>query len=86
MLVKSLAVKRLVHSVREAFEDDDTEAALLVDASNAFNSLNRMVALHNIRHFCPLIARILINSYLASDLYIEEKQCFLKKGPHKDIL
>ena len=38
-----------VHAVRKVFEEGSTEAVLLVDASNAFNSLNRLVALHNIR-------------------------------------
>ena len=30
-----------VHSVRESFDDENTEAALLIDASNAFNSLQQ---------------------------------------------
>ena len=38
-----------VHSVREDFQEESAEVALLVDASNAFNSLNRMSALYNIR-------------------------------------
>ena len=38
-----------VHSVRTAFESDDSEAALFVDATNTFNCLNRQAALHNIR-------------------------------------
>ena len=36
---------------------------LLVDASNAFNSLNRKTALHNIRSLCPTLSTILINTY-----------------------
>ena len=52
-----------MHAVRSAFEDDDTEAVLLVDASNAFNSLNRKTALHNIRSLCPTLSTILINTY-----------------------
>ncbi len=41
----------------ERFLADDNEA---VDASNAFNSLNRMTALLNIQRLCPTI---LINTY-----------------------
>ena len=39
--------------MRKVFEDDDTEAILLVDAENAFNNLNRKVALQNIKQLCP---------------------------------
>lgn len=38
------------------------EAVLLVDASNAFNSLNRKAALHNIHSLCPPLAVILTNT------------------------
>ena len=49
--------------MRESFIKPSTKAILLVDANNALNSLNRQAALHNIRHLCPLIAKILINTY-----------------------
>ena len=39
---------------------------LLVNASNAFNSLNRAAALHNIRIVCPVVATFAINTYRAS--------------------
>ena len=52
-----------VHTVRTIFESDDNEAVLLVDATNAFNSRNRQVALHNIKSLCPPLATILINTY-----------------------
>ena len=45
------------------FQDDSTQAFLLVDASNAFNSLNRSTALQNICRLCPSLATILINTY-----------------------
>ena len=45
------------------FEDENTEAVILVDASNAFNSLNRRAALHNIQITCPQFSTILINTY-----------------------
>ena len=68
-----------VHSVRESFQLEDTEAALLVDASNAFNSINRMSTLKNIQLICPPFANILINCYrdptkLFIDAYIPRKE------------
>ena len=39
------------------------DAVLLIDASNAFNALNRAAALHNIRVLCPMIAVYAINTY-----------------------
>ena len=37
-----------IHALRQVFSASDTDAVLLVDADNAFNRLNRAVALHNI--------------------------------------
>ena len=51
-----------IHAMRKTFEDPNTEAALLVDASNAFNTLNRRVALLNIQKRCPPLAKVLINT------------------------
>ncbi len=39
-----------VHSMKSIF---DTEGALLVDATNAFNSINRKSTLHNVSVLCP---------------------------------
>ena len=33
-----------------------TDAVLLIDAENAFNSINRKVMLHNLKFICPIIA------------------------------
>jgi len=49
----------------EKFAADDSDALLLVDASNAFNRLNRLLALLNIRHVCPPLSIALINIYRA---------------------
>ena len=43
--------KTAIHAMREIFEHDNSDAVLLLDASNAFNVLNRAAALHNIRVF-----------------------------------
>ena len=52
-----------IHATHTIFESDDTDAVLLIDASNAFNALNRAAALHNIRILCPIIAIYAINTY-----------------------
>ena len=65
-------IEAAVHATRSAFESDESEAALLVDATNAFNALNRQAALHNIRRLCPPIATILINSYRSpTELFVD---------------
>ena len=57
--------------MKEAFSSEETEA-VLVDASNAFNALNRDAALHNIRHLCPVLSTILINIYCeAIELFVD---------------
>ena len=48
--------------MKDLFCDDRTEAALLVDATNAFNSVNRQAALHNIT---PALSMVLHNTYSA---------------------
>jgi len=74
-------VESAVHAVRSHFTLDDTEAILLVDASNAFNALNRIVALHNIQYICPPLATILINCYRSpAALYISGDILYSQEG------
>ena len=47
-----------IHALHNIFEADNTDAVLLIDASNAFNSLNRAAALHNVRILCPTVATV----------------------------
>ena len=49
--------------MRCVFEDIDTDAVLFVDASNAFNSLNRQAVLRNAHILCPIWAPVLTNTY-----------------------
>ena len=55
-----------IHAVREVFENEETEAALLVDAANAFNNINRQALLHNIKIIYPIISQYVINCYKIS--------------------
>ena len=52
-----------VHTIRNMSKDEGIEGLLLVDASNAFNLLNRNVALRNILSLCPSFGRVLVNTY-----------------------
>ena len=45
-----------IHSMREIFSEEGCDGVILVDASNAFNRLNRSVALHNIQITAPSFA------------------------------
>jgi hypothetical protein len=51
-----------IHAMKNIFDTETTEAVILVDAENAFNKLNRRVALHNIQYLCPNFATVLINT------------------------
>ena len=67
--------------MRSLFAEENTEAVLLVDTSNAFNSLHRQVALRNISILCPSLAVILINTYRAKvPLFIDGKHLFSSEG------
>ena len=52
-----------IHAMREIYNDPKCEAVLLIDASNAFNTLNRKAMLHNIGIVCPTISNFVENTY-----------------------
>ena len=54
-------IEATVHMNEKAWNDESTDAALLVDADNAFNCLNRKVALHNVQQLCPMLHTYLFN-------------------------
>ena len=58
-------VEVVVHAVHDIFSKENTEAILLIDAENAFNSINRKVMLHNMKFLCPLISTYICNFYAA---------------------
>lgn len=60
-----------IHAMCTKYGEDDCEGVLLVDASNAFNLLNRQVALRNIMALCPTLAPLLVNIYRnPSELFV----------------
>ena len=72
-----------VHAMRHVFQDTNTEAVLLVDATNAFNSLNRQVALQNVLHLCPSIAPAIVNTYTYradAQLFVDGEVIYSSEG------
>ena len=60
-----------IHAMHSIFKEEETEAVLLVDAANAFNSINRQVFLHNISIICPSISTYVTNCYrIPSRLFV----------------
>ena len=55
-----------IHALRHIYEQEECEAVMLIDASNAFNSVNRNVFLHNVKIICPSIATFTTNCYSSS--------------------
>ena len=74
-------IEAAIHSVHREFHTEGVEAVLLVDASNAFNSLNREAALHNIRHICAPLAKVLINIYREpTELFVDGQTLLSQEG------
>ena len=66
-------IEASIHAAREMMEGPDAEAVLLVDADNAFNRLNRKLAIHNTREVCPSFHRFIHNTYRkAANLYVND--------------
>lgn len=70
-----LGIEAAVHSMRKTFVEDSSEAMLLVDTTNAFKSLNRGMALHNIEQICPTFHCFLNNCYKnPSNLFVNRSK------------
>ncbi len=62
-----------VHAMREISDDSITDAVLLADASNVFNTLNRKK--------CPSLAKVLINTYRHNpQLFVDGEAILSQEG------
>ena len=59
----SAGIESAFRSMQKTFNADECQAALFIDAENAFNRLNRGTALHNIEILCPQLHPFLNNFY-----------------------
>ena len=75
-----------IHAVYEMFNKESTEAILMVEASNAFNAINRETFLHNTKILCPSISAYVNNSYSSpTDLYSQGGRSIkLEEGTTQD--
>ena len=75
-------VESAIHSMVNLFESNNSAAVLQIDSTNAFNSLNHNVYLHNVKVICPEISNFISNCYtLPSRLFVRGKgELKLQKG------
>ena len=62
---QEIGCEATIDAMHKIFESNKTEA-ILADAKNVFNSINRKALLNNIESLCPAIAVFLYNCYAIS--------------------
>ena len=62
-----------IHAMSQVFAEEGTDGILLIDASNAFNQMNRAVALHNIQITCKEMSLYIINTYRSPALFLRRR-------------
>ena len=75
------ACEAAVHAMDNLFGCPSVQGILQIDASNAFNSLNRIAALHNIQWTCPALPQVFENTYAKPvRLFVDSKEILSKEG------
>ena len=55
-VMKQDVKRQYIHAMQKIYNDEEIEVILLVDAKNAFNSLNRTAAFRNCQVLCPSLS------------------------------
>ena len=79
-------IEASIHAMMRIFNDEETDAILLVDARNAFNAMNRQAALHNIipaRNYPHSFVTFMVAKLSYSSQILMRRFC-RKKGQHKE--
>ena len=69
-------------ALQQLWKSEDTDLILLVDASNAFNRMNREQALRTVGQRCPVMSVALRNLYGHPARLIMENGVSLLRGRH----
>ena len=64
----SAGAEAAIHSMSQVFDEEETDGILLIDATNAFNQMNRAVSMHNIQITCLIMSKYVINTYRRAPL------------------
>ena len=79
-LGQKCGIEYAIHTLRDQYSKTSADAVLLVDAENAFNSLNRKLALKNVKNTCPSLLTATKNSYSnPSKLFVNKKNHLLSR-------
>ena len=74
-------IEYAIQLLRDHYSKNSADAVFLIDAENAFNSLNRKLALKNIKNFCPSFLTAIKNSYSnPSKLFVNKKTLCSQEG------
>ena len=74
-LGQKCGIEYAIHTLRDQYSKTSADAVLMIDAENAFNSLNRKLALKKIKSTCPSLLTAIKNSYSnPSKLFVSKKK------------
>ena len=59
----SAGAEAAIHTMSQVFDGEETDGILLIAATNAFNQMNRAVAMHKIQITCPIMSKYVINTF-----------------------
>ena len=74
-----------IHAMHDIFNDNNMEGILLIDAENAFNSINLKVMLPNLKFIFPVIATYISNCCTCPCLSLVEQNYYIKRVQRKVI-
>ena len=80
-LVQKCGIEHAIYTLRDQYSKTSADAVLPIDAENAFNSLNRKLALKNIEKNCPSLLTAIKNSDSnPSKLFVNKKTFYSQEG------